>query len=254
MTNNHLKIAIVIPCYNEEERLQLDIFITELSNDPRLTFLFVNDGSSDNTLEVIQKICSANPERALCLSLEKNAGKGEAVRSGMLYLTECNNFDIIGFWDADLAVSLSEIHDFAEIFNNKNIHGVIGSRVHLAGRVIERVNARHYLGRLFATVMSLTFDLKIYDTQCGAKLFRSKFLKQVIQTPFVTNWIFDVELIIRLSRLQSLSNIMWLYEVPVEEWKNVTGTKRTFSAYYIAVVNYLKLYIKYGKKNNSQSN
>lgn len=246
MTKNHFKIAVVIPCYNEGNRLQAALFINELSNNSNLTFLFVNDGSKDNTLQVIQKTCSAIPDRALCLSLEKNVGKGEAVRKGMVFLTQKNIYDIIGFWDADLAVSLSEIWDFIDEFNNPDVHAVIGSRVHLAGRVIKRVNIRHYLGRLFATIMSSTFDLNIYDTQCGAKLFKSKILIPIIQEPFNSRWIFDVELIIRISRLSFLqTDVMWLYEVPVKEWKNVSGTKRTFSAYWVAIVDYLKLLIKY---------
>ena len=159
-------LAVVLPCYNEEQRLNPVVFINELLKNPNLTFLFVNDGSRDNTLKVIQKICRHYPERALYISLDKNSGKGEAVRRGMLHLLENDSYNIIGFWDADLAVPLSELWDFVDVFRqNSTVHGVIGSRVHLAGRLIERVNLRHYIGRLFATVICLTFDLNIYDTQ-----------------------------------------------------------------------------------------
>ena len=126
------------------------------------------------------------------------------------------------------------------------MHVVIGSRVHLAGRLIEHVNFRHYLGRLFATVMCWTFGFHIYDTQCGAKLFDSNVLMPTVQEPFYSQWIFDVELMIRLSRLSLLKDkTEWLYEVPVKEWRNVSGTKRTFSAYCNAIVDYLTLIRKY---------
>ncbi|MCK9614353.1 MAG: glycosyltransferase [Candidatus Omnitrophica bacterium] len=237
-------IAIIIPCYNEEKRLKRDAFVDELSNYSNLTFLFVNDGSKDNTLSVIQKICTVNPERALCFSLEANKGKAEAVRQGMLYLLEKDKYDIIGFWDADLAVPLSEIWDFVEIFKkNSNIKAVIGSRVHLAGRSIERVHLRHYFGRLFATVVDLTFDIHVYDTQCGAKLFDSRILAAVAREPFCSRWIFDVEIIIRISRLIGTRD--WLYEVPVEEWKNISGTKRSISAYTQALFDYMSLMMEY---------
>ncbi|MBI4778504.1 glycosyltransferase [Candidatus Desantisbacteria bacterium] len=123
-------IGVIIPCYNEERRLQADDFINELAKNPNLSLLFVNDGSTDGTLKVIQKICEANPSRALCLSLSENKGKGEAIRMGMLYLLEKKTYDIIGFWDADLAVPLAEIWDFMDIFQtNRDVQAVIGSRV-----------------------------------------------------------------------------------------------------------------------------
>lgn len=246
-------IAVVVPLYNEEHRLCADTFIKELSNSPNLTFLFVNDGSKDNTLNVIQNICDSNPTRALCLSLDKNSGKGEAVRRGMLHLLEKGSYDIIGFWDADLAVPLCEIWDFVDVFRqNPSVRGVIGSRVHLAGRLIERVHLRHYLGRLFATVMCWTFDFEIYDTQCGAKLFVREVLIPVVQESFCSRWIFDVELLIRISRLPFLKGKncwldknCWLYEMPVKEWRDVSGTKRSFSAYSTALFDYLTLMRKY---------
>ncbi len=253
MTSQQPNIALVIPCYNEEKRLRTDAFIDELSKNSNLTFLFVNDGSNDNTLNIIKMICISNPERALHLSLEKNSGKGEAVRRGLLYLLERGIYDKIGFWDADLAVPLPEIWNFADVYrHHPNIQVVIGSRVHLAGRLIERVNTRHYAGRLFATIMCWTFDFKIYDTQCGAKIFDSKALAPTIQKPFCSKWIFDVELIIRISRLPFLkghnnwlSKESWLYEMPVQEWKDVSGTKRSASAYITAFFDYLTLVRKY---------
>ncbi|MEW6619753.1 MAG: glycosyltransferase [bacterium] len=240
-------IGVIIPCYNEERRLRIDDFINELSKHSDLTFLFVNDGSVDDTLNVIQKICEVNPSRALCLSLSENKGKGEAIRLGMLYLLEKKTYNIIGFWDADLAVPLSEIWDFMDIFQtNPNVQAVIGSRVHLCGRKIERINFRHYLGRLFTTVISLTFGFAVYDTQCGAKLFKSEILIPVVQKNFCSKWIFDVEIIIRILRLPFLQDeSTWLFEVPVKEWRNVSGTKRSLSAYINSFFDYLTLVKRY---------
>ncbi|MDI6736696.1 MAG: glycosyltransferase [bacterium] len=242
-----INIGVVIPCYNEERRLRVDDFINELSKHSDLTFLFVNDGSTDDTLKIIQKICEANPSRALCLSLSENKGKGEAIRTGMRYLLEKKTYNIIGFWDADLAVPLSEIWDFMDVFRiNPDVQAVIGSRVHLAGRKIERVNFRHYVGRLFATVMSLTFGFDVYDTQCGAKLFKSELVSPIVQKPFSSRWIFDVELIIRLLRLTFLQDKSdWLFEIPVKEWRNVSGTKRSISAYINSFFDYITLVRKY---------
>jgi len=241
-------VGLVVPCYNEEKRLNVKAYLSSLSKNVKLTILFVNDGSSDNTLNILQKISKAEPERAMYLSLDRNKGKAEAVRQGICHLLKMDTFEIIGYWDADLAVPLIEVNDFIRVFQTyPDVQAVIGSRVHLAGRAIEHVNLRHYFGRVFATIISLTFGFKIYDTQCGAKLFYSKILEPVVKEIFCSNWIFDVELLIRLSRIDFLRRKEnWLYEYPVHEWKNVSDTKRTFLAYIESFFDYFKLVRKYG--------
>jgi hypothetical protein len=166
------------------------------------------------------------PSSIAILDRRVNAGKGEAVRNGMLHVLASAPSRFIGFWDADLATPLSAVQDFLELVENRpDIDIILGSRVKLLGREIHRRPLRHYLGRVFATCASLTLGMPVYDTQCGAKLFRvTPILGEVLQRPFLSRWIFDVELIARfLTRDASMCKRM--YEFPLYEWRDVAGSK-----------------------------
>ena len=218
----------MVPCYNEAQRLQPRAFLSALQDDPGLSFLFVNDGSSDNTLEILTSIRNEKPARVDLLSLDRNSGKAEAVRVGMLQAIEGGG-DNVGYWDADLATPLYVIGEFSAILERDEAEAVFGSRVRLLGRRIKRRPFRHYLGRVFATCASILLGMNVYDTQCGAKIFRnSPHLKAVFQKPFKVKWIFDVELFARFSLVLGVSSAevssKWV-EFPLREWIDVKGSK-----------------------------
>lgn len=135
-------------------------------------FVFVNDESSDGTLDVLNKLADRNPQIASVLHLPKNVGKAEAVRQGVLHAIS-SGADSVGFWNADLATPLNSIIHFLDVLDrNESIELVMGARCKLLGRSVQRKLSRHYLGRVFATVVSMLLRLGVYDTQCGAKVFR----------------------------------------------------------------------------------
>lgn len=222
------KTRIVVPCYNEARRLQPQAFVSAMREEPGLSFLFVNDGSSDNTLEIIGSIKKERPAQVESLSLDRNSGKAEAVRVGMLHAID-GGFDNVGYWDADLATPLYAIREFCALLDGGGAEAVLGSRVRLLGRRIKRRPFRHYLGRVFATCASLLLGMNVYDTQCGAKIFRnSTSLKLVFQSPFKVKWIFDVELFARFPLVMNSSTAevssKWV-EFPLVEWTDVKGSK-----------------------------
>ena len=137
--------------------------------------ILVNDGSRDNTAITLERVQQQAPERVFIIDRKENKGKAETVREGMLYgLRLSPGPEVIGFWDADLATPLEAVFDLLPILENRaNVQMVFGARVSLLGRKILRNPARHYLGRIFATTVSWMLKLPIYDTQCGAKLFRA---------------------------------------------------------------------------------
>jgi len=222
--------VIVVPCYNEAARLRVSDFAAYASASPDIALLFVDDGSRDATWDVLQELERQAGPSVHLLRKSPNGGKAEAVRDGMNYALDRLAPEVVGFWDADLATPLDAIQDLRCILlRQPEIEMVFGSRVRLLGRRIERRPARHYLGRLFATVVSNVLRLPIYDTQCGAKLFRTTpELRQVLHDPFVSRWVFDVEMIARFLRLaggDSRRVAPRIYEFPLHVWEDVAGSK-----------------------------
>jgi len=221
---------IVIPCYNEATRLQVSKFKAFSCATPAVRFLFVNDGSTDRTAWVLEGLHQDDPQHFAICHLAENGGKAEAVRQGLLCVFEATPA-YVGYWDADLATPLDTLVDFCALLDVRpDLEMVFGARVQLLGRVIERRAVRHYLGRVFATAASLLLGLPIYDTQCGAKLFRaSPALHALLQEPFVTRWLVDIEILARLiqtrrgTALPQAEDI--IYELPLPEWRDVAGSK-----------------------------
>ncbi len=221
---------IVVPCYNEAERFRPEAFRSFAAQHPEVDFLFVNDGSTDATLVRLRELERQAPERFAVLDLPENLGKAGTVRAGMCAAFK-STARYVGYWDADLATPLDEIPRFAAVLDAApRVELVLGARVQLLGRRVRRKPLRHYLGRVFATAVSLVLRLPIYDTQCGAKLMRrTPELAALFDAPFRVNWTFDVELLARLVRQRQASGGTppeeALYELPLECWEDVAGSK-----------------------------
>jgi dolichyl-phosphate beta-glucosyltransferase len=240
------KTIVVIPCYNEAERLKVDEF-NYLLDQPGLELLFVNDGSMDNTEQLLKELIKKNSPGANLLNLSKNQGKAEAVRQGMLHAID-QGASMTGFVDADMATPSKEVLRLLDKANKGRRSVILGSRVRLLGYAIDRRPMRHYIGRIFATFASLILRLPVYDTQCGAKLFiASPLLKESLTEPFCSRWIFDVELIGRL--LTGSDNFKPLtaddfIEVPLKEWMDVNGSKIAFWDFVKAARDLMKIAIR----------
>ena len=194
------QIIFVVPCFNEEKRINSKSFIHSLSNCPELQWLFVNDGSADGTLGVLQDLQKGREDRVHILDLKKNQGKGEAVRQGLLQALRLNA-DATGYFDADLATPMNEILRLIEVSRTRRAKVILASRVVLLGRNIQRSRWRFVLGRSFATIASFLLKINIHDTQCGAKIIANfSQLQNCLDRPFQSRWLFDVELIHRLMK------------------------------------------------------
>ncbi len=242
------QVIIVVPCYNEAQRLPQQDFIKFAQDYPGYNFLFVNDGSKDGTLEVLSNLCASNPARFSLLNLKDNAGKAEAVRAGFLKVFN-SGAPFLAFWDADLASPLEILPSFIKVFDTEpKTEIILGARVKLMGHHIERRALRHYLGRIFATCASWVLNLEIYDTQCGAKIFRvTNTLKEVFQKPFISRWIFDVEILKRYMKKTGFSKQeaeRRIYEMPLPRWRDVAGSKVKPSDFLKAFVELTKIHLQ----------
>lgn len=218
----------VVPCHDEERRLDTKAFVALVDARPDLRVLFVDDGSTDRTADVIASLAQARPGRIDGLSLPTNQGKAEAVRRGLLHAI-ASGARFVGYLDADLATPLREMCRLSDLLRDRDVDAVLGSRVALLGRRIERNAGRHYLGRIFASAASLMLGLRVYDTQCGAKVFRaSTALEAALVDPFASRWAFDVELLGRLLSAQRQADPprdAEIIEEPLLEWREVGGSK-----------------------------
>jgi dolichyl-phosphate beta-glucosyltransferase len=192
------------------------------------SLLFVDDGSTDATAERLAAIAARRPDRVAVLSLRPNGGKAEAVRRGMRDALG-RGARLVGYLDADLSTPPRELIRMHQTLARAGVAVVLGARVALLGTDIERSVVRHYLGRVFASAASMILKVRVYDTQCGAKLFRaSPALEAALATPFMSRWAFDVELLGRLLTggpdvpPLPLSAIL---EMPLETWHDVKGSK-----------------------------
>ncbi len=223
-------LVLVVPCYNEASRLRSAEFLDFVARRPCIRLLFVDDGSVDGTMAVLERMARESPAGIRVMRLPTNQGKAEAVRRGLLDAMDANPA-LVGFWDADLSTPLSAIDDFLTVAAKlPSAELILGSRVLLMGRDIRRKSSRHYLGRVFATAASLALDLPVYDTQCGAKIFRANdALRRVLAAPFRSPWIFDVELLARYLAIPVADGggprRSRIYELAVPAWHDVPGSK-----------------------------
>lgn len=219
---NDLRMALVIPAWNEARRLDDAAFQAFVRSQECVDLHFVDDGSRDATPTRLAALAASAPGRIRVRHLAVNRGKAEAVRTG-LSAAIADGYPLVGYLDADLAAPLDTAMLLRDVLiGMPGVSMVLGSRVKLLGWRIRRSEKRHYLGRVFATFASITLALPVYDTQCGAKAMRaSPALAAALEAPFLSRWLFDVELI---ARLRDALGADALREMPLPRWEDPGGS------------------------------
>ena len=183
-----MKLSIIIPCYNESQDIVKNTetvknYLTSHNIDYEL--ILVNDGSKDNTKEVIESIPGVK-----VLSYEPNRGKGAAIKYGI----ENASGDYILFMDADLSTDLSAIDKVVEYAPNYDM--IIGSR-HAKDSVIKKKQPalRVFIGWCCRQLVNMRFHTKLKDTQCGFKAIKADAAKKIVEKQLIDKFAFDVEYI-----------------------------------------------------------
>lgn len=205
----NLSYSIIIPAYNESQRIaaSLDKIIAYTSEQRWMTeILVVNDGSRDNTRDIVREYAKTHPQVRL-IENPGNRGKGYTVRNGMSQATG----EIVLFTDADLSSPIQESKKlFAAIQAGADV--AIGSRWLQAELQTERQPLhRQLFGRIFNLLLRIILGLKYKDTQCGFKAFTRKAALSLFPRQRIERWGFDPELLF-LSQKYGLN----IAEVPVE--------------------------------------
>ena len=210
--------TLVVPMYREAPRIARTIhtLATSSLNDPRTEIILVDDGSDDDTVAVARAALGATSLTASIVRLERNLGKGGAVRAGVL----ASSGRAVAFSDADLSVGVADIERCFAPVESGNADVVCSSRA-AAGSVIpvRQPRLRELSGRTFNLALRLLGLTRLHDTQCGLKVFAREAALLLFEQLSVTGFAFDVELLLFADRLG-----LRVEEVPVE-WRHVEESR-----------------------------
>jgi dolichyl-phosphate beta-glucosyltransferase len=235
-TRVNTTILFVIPVFNEAKRWKESYFL-QLASSMRVKadFLFVNDGSSDDSLDLVKAACEKS-ENFSFLTLDRNSGKAESIRQGFLFGIS-KGYSGVGFLDADGAFEAEDVIRIADLFVRKilekgELQAIWSSRIALAGREIRRSKSRHLIGRVISKVIAGLSCPMPWDTQAGLKVFLvdDRFVS-VTRDKFKTRWLFEVEIIQRHLRL--FGNSIGIWEEPLDYWYDISGSKITVKQYLV---------------------
>ncbi|MFD0990557.1 DUF6311 domain-containing protein [Mariniflexile jejuense] len=244
-------LCIVIPCYNEAGYFLHSNYISFLKKNNDTLICFVNDGSSDSTSDCISSLKDRFPDNVEIVSHSANQGKAAAVKTGMDYCNTNFNFKNIAYLDADLSVSLEECYNLMS-YLDKDIDFVFGSRVLRIGANIERKKSRHYIGRIISTLISIILSLKVYDTQCGCKIFKENLSKEIFKKPFISKWLFDVEIFFRILKIYGKELALTkMLEIPLKQWIDRGDSKVKITYFFKLWIDLLRIKKEYSDSTST---
>lgn len=218
-------LVLVVPCYNEAERLPRYLpHLAAALADTDCLLQVVDDGSRSPEVAAIGRLVDEwrrrLPDRiAPLLALPANQGKGAAIRAGWRAHPGSR---LLGFVDADGAISPPEVRRVVDLAFATPGDAFFASRVKMLGRRVDRTFTRHLMGRVFATAASLRLNIPVYDTQCGLKIIPGPVFDHSTAAFAEDGFAFDLELLVAL-----LDQGYSIQEIPID-WTHIAGSKIHF--------------------------
>jgi dolichyl-phosphate beta-glucosyltransferase len=179
--------------------------------------------------------------------MPQNGGKSEAVRQGMLYTEKKFNAELLGFLDADLATKPEEWLQMAKYKEQYPQFGaIVGSRIQRLGANINRNDSRSVFSSIVKAFIRIILKTPFQDTQCGAKIFHRSLVPFLFNSPFMTPWLFDVEIFLRLQKKFGRTSLQkGVLEFPLMHWTEVGDSRLKLKHTIKIPVQLLKLYYQY---------
>ena len=238
-------ISIIFPCYNEADRLKYTFKDIQKFQKKKITnnfeLIFVNDGSSDNTFQILKKYKKENAKlnkRIKIISYQNNKGKGYALKKGV----RIAKFDWILTLDTDISVSITQLSEWIKhkkIKKEKFIY--FGSR-NLADSNIKFKIYRKLIGLIFIKIIKIFFNIDLSDTQCGFKLYNKDIARKLFSNLKILDFTHDIEIV-----LKSKKKGYRIKELPVN-WIHKEGSKiSVFKDSLKMLISLLKIKFIYSK-------
>ena len=242
-------VCIVIPCYNEEERLVSlkNEYFSFIKENKDILFCFVNDGSTDSTLKQLEILKTEFDRNVEVIDSASNKGKAEAVRQGIQFCNKGYNHKFIAYLDADLSTSFRECMRLVSFLKKHDeISFVFASRNSKTGTIIRKQKHRFFVGRIIAKIVSSVLAIEVYDTQCGCKIFRKEISEQLFREEFLSKWLFDIEIIFRMINLYGKEKaVAKMIEMPLELWMNKGESKVKLTYFFKLWIDLYQIKKKY---------
>lgn len=210
-------LSVIIPLYNEQMRLKKMTKVYRFLNQQKLSYevIFINDGSTDNTLGILNKVLAGF--KFTLITYEKNRGKGFAIKTGML----AAKGQYLLFTDIDLSTPIEEFTKFLPFLKKTNI--LIGSRK-IKGSILQKRQGfvRENLGKGFTFLSRVTLNVYLSDFTCGFKCLPKEAAKKIFSKQRIERWGFDPEILFLAKKFG-----YEIIEIPVK-WSNDPKSKVKF--------------------------
>jgi len=240
-------VGIVIPCYNEENRLKSAKFTQFVEDKLGYHLCFVNDGSTDKTLDVLNEISKGREGYISVYDCAQNGGKAEAVRQGILHLAKDPQIDYFGYLDADLSTNFSDFEDLVQTISNSDFQIIGGSRMARMGADITKEGSRAIISKTVNLIIRRILGMSFNDTQCGAKVMTREIAENMFNDKFLTSWLFDVEIFLRMKKFYGVDSVQDLIcEQPLKRWIHEDGSHLSMKDSIKIVGQLLQIRLKYG--------